>query len=510
MSHVAPDRLADLAAGRLRAGRAAQVRVHLDDCERCRQAWDRIRQARAAFTEMAGASSPELRWDRIRAQVYWTLGQDRSDAPGAAREPARHPLRWLVLAGAGLAAAVSVAWFAPWRSRTDEPAVASATASPDGRTVWAAATSRAPAIGEPGRAASPRALAALVTLIEGDVSRGGAVALASPDELGARLVVAGDQLATGDGRVALQLGPSSTATLGPRSRMTVQRLDATMIAFAVDGRVDIELEHRAPDQRFLVVSGDRTVEVRGTAFRVDHAGGVLAVACEHGRVAVSAGGTTVEVGAGQGLIVPDGEPLATHPVRALDDGELAELVRARPTPLGLWTDAATMLATTAPLALVAPRGRAVRIDGEVIGAGAIWKRMPAGRHLIEAERATGTFGPGRWIAVDGQPIAPVILADDGGGSPATTAARTARKSELVRRLDQHRLQGCVRALQKQGTLAGTHVELEIGVDTGGAIEFLNIADTDLPDRVAGCVRDVVADARLGAGARATWRHRISF
>ena len=58
MSHVAPHRLADLAAGRMLGRKAAGIRVHLDDCERCRRAFDRIRQARSAFAEMAGGSSP--------------------------------------------------------------------------------------------------------------------------------------------------------------------------------------------------------------------------------------------------------------------------------------------------------------------------------------------------------------------------------------------------------------------------------------------------------------------
>src|SRR5204863_6887108 len=111
---------------------------------------------------------------------------------------------------------------------------------------------------------------------------------------------------------------------------------------------------------------------------------------------VSGGGATVEVGAGQGLSVTDGDPLLARAVRSLDEAELAALAASRPSPLGLWTDAPTMLATTAPLALIAPRGHAVRVDGEVVGAGPVWMRKPAGRHLIEAERARGGFGPGRW------------------------------------------------------------------------------------------------------------------
>lgn len=503
--HVAPHRLADLAAGRMLGRRAARVRVHLDDCARCRQAFERIRVARTAFTEMAGATPPELRWDRIRAQVYWSLGQGRGALPSTMYVPgARRP--WLAVVGVGLAAATALAWIG-WLREPRAPAR-------DVQAAWAEVQAAArPAVVEPvaPRVVEPVRLAALVTLIEGDVTRG---ALASPDDIGATLVHAGDQLATGDGRVALQLGAASTATLGPHSQLTVQRLDGAMIALAVDGRIDIELEHRAPDQRFVVVAGERTVEVRGTAFQVDHQAGALTVACEHGRVAVSDRGATVEVGAGQGLRVDDGAPVLASPVRALDEAELAALAAARPSALGLWTDAPTALATTAPLSLVAPRDRAVRVDGEIVGKGPVWMRKPAGRHLIEAARADGAFGRGRWIVVDGQPVPPVVLAE---AAPATAtdaaavgAARAARKAELERAIDRGRVAGCVRALEKQGMTAGTHVELEIGVGPTGAIRFLNIAGTDLPDRVARCVRDAVGDARLAAGPAATWRHRIGF
>ena len=510
MSHLAPHRLADLAAGRTLGRRAATMRVHLDGCERCRQAYDRIRQARTAFTELAGASSPELRWDRIRAQVYWSLGQERpvDDAPAAGVRRAG----WLALAGAGLAAVAAVAVIAPWHGEDERAASAEARAA---WTAVVASATPAPAVRTPDSVApAPAALAALVTLIEGDVTRGGAAGLAAPDEIGAHLVVAGDQLATGDGRVALQLGAASTATLGPRSRLSVVRLDAAQIALAVDGRVDIELEHRAPGQRFLVIAGDRTVEVRGTAFQVDHAGGALSVACEHGRVAVSGGGATVEVGAGQGLTVADQAPLVPEAVRSLDEAELAALAAARPSPLGLWTDADTMLRTTAPLALVAPRGRAVRVDGEIVGAGPVWLRKPAGRHLIEAERGKGGFGPGRWVVLDGQPSSPVILAEAPAGDGVTAARAAAglqaRKAELARHLDHGRLAACVRKLAKQGAAAGTHVDLELGVAASGAREYLNLGDTDLPLGVASCVRDVVGDVRFGAGARASWTHRITF
>jgi hypothetical protein len=260
-----------------------------------------------------------------------------------------------------------------------------------------------------------------------------------------------------------------------------------------------------------VIAGDRTIEVRGTAFRVSHRDGEVAVACEHGRVAVSSGDATVEVGAGQALSVGDTEPLLGRVPRPLGDAELASLVASRAAALPMWTEPATVLRTTVPLAVVAPRSRAVRVDGVVVGSGPVWMRVAPGRHLVEAEQAPGRFSPARWVEVGAGPSRPLVLA---AAAPPPTAehraGRAARRAELARVLDQGRLRTCVRALEKQGIAAGTHVDLELGVDGNGAIRFLNIAGTDLPARTAGCVRDAVAAARLGAGAAATWRHRISF
>ena len=65
----------------------------------------------------------------------------------------------------------------------------------------------------------------------------------------------------------------------------------------------------------------------------------------------------------------------------------------------------------------------------------------------------------------------------------------------------------MRPIAKQG-LTGTYVQIEIAVDAAGAVDFLNIVDTDLGSATATCVRNVLADVRFGAGASATWRERI--
>ncbi len=501
--HVSPHRLAELAAGRLDGRVAARVRVHLDGCDDCRGAWDKLRSLRATFADIGGAPPPELRWDRVRAQVYWSIGSGSFPAvtdPGDA--PAR---RWPWLAVPVLAvAAIAMAVWAPWQS-SSRPAP-SQTAVPSPSPV------PAPMPLIPVELA-PAPLTAVVTLVEGDASlvrAPGSAEIADADDIGASAVAAGARLATGDGRLALQLGAGSVVTLAGRSSMALGRLDEGGIELVIDGQVDIEISKRAVGQRFTVVAGGRTIEVRGTAFRVAHRDGEVAVACEHGRVAVSSGDTTVELGAGQGLSLGDAEPLLGRAPRPLGDAELAALVASRAAALPGWTDPATVLRTTSPLSVVAPRARAVRVDGIVVGAGAVWMRVAPGRHLVDAEQAPGRFSPARWVEVGDDDVRPLVLADATAPVESAAAGRRARRAELGRALDQGRLRACVRAVEKQGLADDTFVELEIGVDANGAIGFLNIIDTDLPSRVASCVRDAVAASRLGSGSAASWRHRISF
>ena len=509
--HVAPHRLADLAAGRLEGRVAARVRVHLDGCDACRAAWDKVRAARGTFADLASAPPPELKWDRLRAQVYWSVGSGSFPAVDGRADRPRARWPWLV-GGALAAAAIAVAVWAPWSSSTPTPRAAvpspSLPVADDGD-------------GPGGQAGAPIAvelaptpLLAVITLIEGDASlvRGpGADELVDADEIGASAIAVGARLATGDGRVALQLGPASVVTLGERSSLALGRLDEGGVELVVDGQVDIEVARRTAGQRFTVLAGGRTIEVRGTAFRVVHRDGEVAVACEHGRVAVTSGDATVEVGAGQELALGHAEPLLGRLPRPLDDADLAALVASRVKPLPAWTDPQTVLRTTRPLAVVAPRSRAVRVDNRIVGSGPIWMLVAPGSHEVAAETAPGRFAPGRWVEVGDAPAKPLVLAESARPAPAVTsaAARNARKQELERRLDRGRLRTCVRDIEKQGLLEGTYVELEIGVDAGGAISFLNVGETNLGSR-ASCIRDAVASARLGPGAAASWRHRIAF
>jgi ferric-dicitrate binding protein FerR (iron transport regulator) len=503
--HVAPHRWADLARGELGGADERRMLAHAAACDRCARARDRVAGAVGAFEELGAAQAPELGWDTIRARVYWATSSDRREQARTAERAAIRRRRWRVVAVPAAAAVAAAAVAGVLIARSGDRPV-----RPAPRVAHAAAPPVAPVVHPPAAL-----LTGVVTLAAGEVTVDG---VAAPGAVLAHPLMVGSKVETGDGRLAVQFGDGSVFSVGPRSTLALRRFDGGTVELAIDGEVAIEVARRAPGQRFAVVAGGRTVEVRGTAFRVVRRDGALAVACGHGLVAVEDDSGDLLVPAGQGVTVGDDDVLAGRTARPLEPAALARLMTQVRPRLPVWTEPAALYRTSAPIAIAAPRGHAVRVDGVVVGTGALTLRVMSGRHLVEAEAARGRFVGGAWVearpghaaaadvgpaaAEPGRPCAP--------HTPNHSEARRARRADLEHGLDRARVNNCIRALAKQGLAGGTHIELDLGVTAGGAIRFLNVGDTDLPDSMASCIRDAAAAVRFPAGAAATFHERLSF
>jgi hypothetical protein len=517
VSHVAPHRWAELARGTIAERDERRMREHADRCDACAQARDRVTGATRAFADIAATPAPELGWDTIRTRVYWATSSERRERERTQRMHAVRLRRWGWVAVPAVAAAAAASVMlarSGGSSHSDDapvaPSIAHGTGPASAGTGGSAHAPAAPTTPEP--------LHGVVTLAQGDVTLDGTSHAA---KVLAHEVDAGATFATGDGRVAVQFGDGSVFAVGPRSNLRVRRFDAAAIDLALGdaGEVTIEVAPRAPGQRFTVTAGDRTVEVRGTAFHVVRRGGTLDVACAHGLVAVRDHSGELLVPAGQGVVIGDADALADRAAHALDDAAIDALGKAIGPRLPVWTDHDTMLRTSAPLAIAATHGRAIRVDGVRVGDGAMVVRVMSGRHLVEAADRGGAFGAGagQWIEAgpgraDGRIDARVevaALAPVAEPPAGAASARAARKAELDRALDHARVDACVRPLAKQG-IAGAHVSLAISVDADGAINMLNVGDTDLPGDMAACVRDAVATVHFAHGAAATFTTRLTF
>jgi hypothetical protein len=477
MKHISPHRWADAWAGKLPDDEVAEMDRHAESCLRCAQARARItRTSSHTFPALRTQPAPDVGWDAVRAKVYWTVSTERH-----AKQPPPARRTWLVgtLATAAVAAAALVG--SP-RATVHETPAPVAVKTPD----------RTPA--------PPVAVTGVVTRLSGEAMIDGLRQGAFE-----RTLATGSTLATGDGRVDVQFGDASALALGPRSSLQMRRFDAEAIELVVDGTVDVVVAPRAPGQRFLVISGDETIEVRGTQFRVSRDSLGVRIACRHGLVAVKDSGGEVQVGAAQQAVVA---PNRAGDARAamLGDAELAQLAAATPVTLPMWTSAGDLAKSSAPLEIASSSARDVRLDGVEVGAAPLRVRVMPGRHTVEAADH-GRYHRAGWVDVSTQKIARLEVQPADEVAPATGGV-AARKKQLHAGIDRAKLDACTRALAKEG-INGAFVQIEIGVDVAGAVNFLNALDSDLGAAGQECVLGVLRQVRFAAGAGATWREKIA-
>lgn len=487
--HIAPHRWADAWAGRVEAAELDAMARHAASCRACAKARERVTRASDSFPTIRTQSAPELSWDAVRARVHWSVSKERRSQPEA---PRRAPgIVWGLLA---IAAAGGLALVA-----------GGGLSSPRAPVVHA----RRPVEPSPGSAdvaitPRPAQLAGLVSRVSGEVMINGV----RPADLFARHLGAGVVLATGAGRIDVQFGDASAFALGPRSTLELRKFDDHAIELAVDGTVDVEVSARRAGQRFVVISGDQTIEVRGTQFRVNHEAGSTTVACRHGLVAVRDPHGELEVAAARRVHVRAGDAVSDEHVVALSVEELDALAESTPMTLPMW-DLDTLSNNSAPLEIATSGPRDVRLDGVEVGRAPLRVRVMPGRHTVEAADSAGRFRRAGWVDVTvptrgGKPARLEVQAE-----PAPTAGVDQRRRQLKAGIEQAHpsLGRCTRSIAKQG-LTSTYVEIEISIDATGAVGFLNVIDTDLGVATSHCIRDVLADVRFGPGVAATWRERI--
>lgn len=498
MAHVPAHRWADLAAGRLPGAQARRIEEHAARCARCATQRERVTRAMAAFAGMRDAPAPSIGWEHVGARVYWAVSSER-------RKSRRSAPVWVKRAAWVAVPVTSVAAMAAlllaYVQTSDAPADA-----PDRKAVLAAHIHDRTVPGQPAAAELPARpgtsesapipvpipVQGLVTFLQGEV-------MLHDEPLGFdALLGKGDRITTGQGKVAIQFGKDSALALAEDSALVLAEFDEGRVELAIEGTVFVDVTRRGPEQSFVVRAGTREVHVRGTSFGVEHRGGRLRVACGHGEVAVLNDSGQVTISAGQ-VVQWIGNELRPGTL------ELAEMDRMQREVVRLpaWADARTLRDTSSTLQIAASANRAVDIDGVTVGSGSFAVRVMSGRHHLGGEGV-----PGRWIELDpGQAARAPVQPLPG----ASIRGRKQRQTELVQALGQgNRVEGCIRALRKQGLLHGAFIVLELGILRDGTIEHLNILDTNLPRSTARCVRDVIDEIDFAGGPAATLQHRVSW
>jgi len=115
---------------------------------------------------------------------------------------------------------------------------------------------------------------------------------------------AGDRLRSDSGAVELEGGDGTSVRLAARSELRLLRADAERWLQLAGGEVSVHVTKLKPGQRFVIVTPDAEVEVRGTRFQVqvgdekDGCGTVTHVRVDEGIVDVRAGGGVARIPAG--------------------------------------------------------------------------------------------------------------------------------------------------------------------------------------------------------------------
>jgi ferric-dicitrate binding protein FerR (iron transport regulator) len=476
--HVPPHRWADAFAGKLTEAELSAIEAHADGCKSCARARDRVQRASQSFPVLRVQSSPDLAWDSVRARVHWEVSKERRTKPRSSGAPLALLAAGVLTAGAfGLAVVTG-----PFRAEPP-PTVAALDA-------------RAPAPEQ-----KPAAIAGLVSRLTGQVMIDGV----RRDDAFDRVLAAGTVLATGRGRVDVQFGDHSAFALGPRSTLELRRFDADAIELVVHGTIDVEVAPRAAHQRFVVIAGERSIEVRGTQFRVTHDATATFVACRHGKVAVRDAIGELEIATARKVELAPATALEAARVVPLSADELDQLAAATPASISLWTDPQALVKASAALEIATVGARAVRVDGVELGDGPLRVRVMPGRHTVETADRAGRFRRAGWVDV--APAKPARIAVQAEATEAApTGGTAARRKQLRTMLDHAQLAQCTRAITKAGLTA--YVAFEISIDETGAVQFLNVVDSDLPATTRGCVRSVLADVHFKPGPAATFRDKL--
>jgi anti-sigma factor ChrR (cupin superfamily) len=74
-AHVAPERWAELAAGRLEAPVVAELEAHAAACASCRAERARVEAARGAFAALR-RETPALGVESVSARIHWTISSE--------------------------------------------------------------------------------------------------------------------------------------------------------------------------------------------------------------------------------------------------------------------------------------------------------------------------------------------------------------------------------------------------------------------------------------------------
>ena len=459
------DRLLGLMDGSLRPRAAERLRLHMENCPGCANAFRRLQSTKRLCREAATGELPELNWREIETKIHWrTVREGNKTPPRVIWRPA------LALAGSAAVGALITALVFLGMAQRPAP--------PSGLTPARVAVKANPApVVCPSQEAQPEGLSALPTLLQGEVYLLTASGLKTPMELN-RPLFSGDRAITYKGRAARQWSDGTGLRMTKQSEVELKELttrDQDLVLW--QGKIFLEVARRKAEQNELaVLSQGLRVSVKGTHLSVARQGDNLVVEVFRGSVVVSP-----QDGRWKGVEVPAGFALATP----LDGGGKPQLDRLPVNAISFqdsvshmnlvpWTGLKDVLGGTGPLRVTSnPAGATLHLNSLDVGTTDITLRRPYRNHLIELYRGGRliqkqwvNFTPGlKTVALRGSPAALLPRIRKASQIPEVSAAlgpaTIKRKHGQVQRCYERRL-------KQNPKLKGT-LEIVISVDGDGRV-----------------------------------------
>ncbi len=499
--HVAPERWADLAQGRIGDAEKRALESHSSTCAPCREARERVLGAVQAMTDVGKSPEPDLRWDLLSARVNWTIGSElrRREREAELRRGWARRLFFLALDRRFVLAfgVIGVIVVGVLASRKPQQMLSSAPQESVDPAI-------APSVVPPGqpvvieKKVRPMAMEGVVILSQGQVSLGG-----KPLSFDAA-VRAGDVLSTGDGRVGVQFGGKDGFVLEPHSNLEILAFDDDAVELRVEGAVSVEATKRRPEQRLLVLAGARAVEVRGTIFRVAEHAGAIDVVVTRGRVAVVEEGNSVDVPAGSRIVLTMGQHVGSFLPREMNGPEASELAEVMRVPMMAgFTTAAGVREGSAVVKAMAPGKTRVRIDGVSWGVswgvGGTMLRTDAGRHLVEMG------GTSRWVQAD--------VGEESEARISEEPERSERPDQLDAQLMLHgkAIESCGNRARKYDPDFPGELDVEVGINADGTVNSVAPVKGLADREIEACVLNVLRnDLTFPAGSKHVVVKKIRF
>jgi ferric-dicitrate binding protein FerR (iron transport regulator) len=501
------DALVALAEGRLSGKRKQELSARVENEPHLATAFARLKNARAALTEIAEEQPPEVSWRQIEAQVHWQLAQSEDTTR-------RGPLlrfamvAVVLLVGAALGVVID--------------RVALDASGKNGSPQTLVQLIPTPILSIPVDVSTQggnNEIAALAMAITGDVKvlpAGGSITRLTLN----RPVLPGERVMTGrDSRVALQWQDKTGGLLSAESEIEVATLRQKMQLFTLwNGQVLFQVKKQPKDlpehlrRRFVVNAHNLQVRVVGTQFSVRVQQGVSEVEVYKGEIEAwmrdpktgKVYGEPISVKAGFRLRV--GHEKAAKPLLSALPRSARERARKTQIHLGPWKSLHEVLADTGLLDIISkPAGADLRFDSRNLGRTNLRIRGRRGRHLIELWRH-GKLQKRRWVEIKGhglpqqvrtnlRPKAAPIARLDGG-----IADQFRRHAPLIRACYE-------RQLKRHPGLSGKLV-LRVSIAENGSVTKVGIDRNTLAKngtskvgatRVATCARAVISRWRFPAG-----------